>query len=645
MVVSRNPIPSISPASNKGRPFPGYFRMDLFSELFLFSLFAFLFTINYAGSQPLGNGKDGSPAISGIVNIYTSALSDIKRCEKKIPVKENSGFSAGDLILIMQMQGAIINNSNTPAYGTITDYSNAGNYEFAMIDSIGNGNEIFLEKPVLRNFSFNGKVQIIRVPQYVNPIISGTLTCKKWDGETGGVLVLDARDTLRFNANINVNGKGFRGGQKLKGSHFFAYSHDFTGESFDPDMYSLKGEGIAFYGVFPFTSGRGAPANGGGGGNIHTAGGGGGSNFGCGGKGGWGYPVSPSGSQYDCQGIGGYALNYSHAENKIFLGGGGGAGHEHFNNGTSGEAGGGMVIITANHISGNSKKILANGNNSANSGAYGDGTGGGGAGGTILLYAGNFTDTLQVSAKGGNGGSSIGQGFGPGGGGGGGIIWLSTMNLPAELAASPLSGGTAGLAGGVPYGADNGCSGDVFFDLKIPFNNYYDGVKAGFTFSPSFISPGNTSISFNNTSTGADNYQWTFGDGGTDNAANPVHSYSGIMDYQIMLVAEDSICADTLKRNIPGEFSPNIFTPNGDGVNDYFNFSSLDSVLDADLTIFNRWGVLVFYKYALGKTGELHWDGRLEGIPLPEGTYFFVVTYTTGSGEKKNAKGSVTLLR
>ena len=603
----------------------------------------FFFKISIA--QFIGNGKDGSPEIAGIINNYTGVTTDIQRCQKKIFVKNNSGFSIGDLVLIIQMQGAKIDNTNTLNYGTLSAYVDAGNYEYALIDSVDGNNVVFLKNPVLRNFSSAGKTQLIRVPQYNNPVISGTITCKKWDGETGGVVVFDAFGSVIFNSHINVNGKGFRGAQKMKGEHFFAFSHDYIGESYDPNWYSLKGEGIAFNGVLPFTSGRGAPANGGGGGNIHTAGGGGGGNLGCGGKGGWGYPVDTLGNQYDSQGIGGYPLNYSTSENKIFLGGGGGAGHEHFNNGSGGGDGAGMVIITAGSISGNSKMIMANGSNSASSGAYGDGTGGAGAGGTIILSVNNFTDTLFVSIKGGDGGSSIMKGFGPGGGGGGGILCLSSANIPGNIVISSLSGGTAGVAGGNYYGAESGCNGGVQYNTEIPFNNYYEGVNAGFTFFPSYLSSQNNSVSFNNTTTGAAYYQWNFGDESSDDSPNPTHIYDGLGNYIVRLTAKDSICSDTATADISGRYIPNVFTPDGDGLNDYFSFAGLDSAKEAELIIFNRWGEVVFTENSGGEIYELRWDGTFHGKPLPEATYYYVVRYTLFTDEKKSGSGYLMLMR
>ncbi len=616
-------------------------------KYFLFFTFYFLLSVIsfFLFAQSIGNGKDGSPNISGIINYCTPAISDIYKCQKKISVKNTSGFAKGDLILIIQMQGVIIDNSNSSDYGKITDYVNSGNYEYGKIDYLENEHTIFLSKPLIRNFSALGKTQIVRVPQYENSVITGTLTCKKWDGETGGVLAFDATDTLFFNAHINVNGKGFRGGITMKGEHFFSYSHDYIGESYNPDLFALKGEGIAFDGIFPFTSGRGAPANGGGGGNIHTAGGGGGSNYGWGGKGGWGYPVDTLKNEFDSQGLGGYSLLYSNSENKISMGGGGGAGHEHFNNGTDGGCGGGIVIITANSISGNSKFIMANGNNSASSGAFGDGTGGAGAGGTILISAENFLDTILVSAKGGDGGSSIMKGFGPGGGAGGGVLCLSLSVLQTKIIILSLNGGIAGLAGGNFYGAENGGAGGILYNFKIPFNNLYNGVTADFSFSPSYLSSENNSVSFINKSTGASNYQWNFGDEIIETTINPLHIYSVLNNYDIQLVAMDSICSDTARVKIHSEFIPNIFTPNGDGKNDFFFISIPDSIDDSELEIFNRWGEIVFEKKSKEKNEKIFWNGRSIGKELPESVYYFTFSYSALSGEKKILKGFFTLAR
>lgn len=77
---------------------------------------------------------------------------------------------------------------------------------------------------------------------------------------------------------------------------------------------------------------------------------------------------------------------------------------------------------------------------------------------------------------------------------------------------------------------------------------------------------------------------------------------------------------------------PNVFTPNGDGDNDYFEFSgSNDPCFDlAKIVIYNRWGKVVFESF----DSAFSWDGTLKNkgnVNCAEGTYFVIVTGTYGS--------------
>ena len=90
---------------------------------------------------------------------------------------------------------------------------------------------------------------------------------------------------------------------------------------------------------------------------------------------------------------------------------------------------------------------------------------------------------------------------------------------------------------------------------------------------------------------------------------------------------------------------PNVFTPNNDGINDFFKLES-KNINEVELQIYSRWGQLVF----ISDSKEVHWDGRFQGKQLEEGNYFFVIQYSyTEWGEteisNKQLKGSVTLLR
>lgn len=82
---------------------------------------------------------------------------------------------------------------------------------------------------------------------------------------------------------------------------------------------------------------------------------------------------------------------------------------------------------------------------------------------------------------------------------------------------------------------------------------------------------------------------------------------------------------------------PNVFTPNGDGINDSFYIPGLDTYAETQLSIVNRWGGTVYEK----KNYQNDWTG--DG--LPEGTYFYVLKVKTLVGIWDVYKGYVTLLR
>ncbi|MEO8733350.1 MAG: gliding motility-associated C-terminal domain-containing protein [Flavobacteriales bacterium] len=97
---------------------------------------------------------------------------------------------------------------------------------------------------------------------------------------------------------------------------------------------------------------------------------------------------------------------------------------------------------------------------------------------------------------------------------------------------------------------------------------------------------------------------------------------------------------------LPTEISmPNVFTPNGDGVNDTFGPIVVGPPDGFNMEVRNRWGQKVFSSQSAGD----RWDGRADGGPLPEGTYFWVVKYgdfhADGSLTQEKLTGNVTLLR
>ncbi|MEO6758737.1 MAG: hypothetical protein ABIO24_04725, partial [Saprospiraceae bacterium] len=391
-------------------------------------------------------------SISGIINEYTPVIGF--NCDSTLlQVGSGAGFAPGDEVLLIQMQGAAVDLSNSADFGTVLDYGSAGNYEFNRIQSV-TGNEIQLQFTLGKSYAVAGKVQLVRVPEYTDAAV-GDLSCQPWDGNTGGVLVLDIANTLTLMGDLDVNAKGFRGGQVADASVSIYDQKNYFYPP-DPNVAAAKGEGIA---IIPADKsfGRGRVANGGGGGNAHNAGGGGGSNAGNGGDGGEEVFLAPNPPILGTKGLGG-AKTLELSVDRAVLGGGGGAGHSNDLKGSSGGNGGGIIILKAKTIDSNNHTIWAGGENIFGPGgnAINDGQGGGGGGGTILLATETVLGNLVCNVQGGRGGDCLyflpEQIIGSGGGGSGGKVWTpqSFPNLQVET-----DGGIHGLTN---QNLDNGAT-------------------------------------------------------------------------------------------------------------------------------------------------------------------------------------------
>jgi gliding motility-associated-like protein len=89
---------------------------------------------------------------------------------------------------------------------------------------------------------------------------------------------------------------------------------------------------------------------------------------------------------------------------------------------------------------------------------------------------------------------------------------------------------------------------------------------------------------------------------------------------------------------------PNVFTPNGDGVNDYFFPRDLyrNALSAFRMRIYDRWGQLLFETTNIAGSG---WDGRYNGQPQPQGVYVYLVEADFANGVREKYQGNVTLLR
>jgi len=113
--------------------------------------------------------------------------------------------------------------------------------------------------------------------------------------------------------------------------------------------------------------------------------------------------------------------------------------------------------------------------------------------------------------------------------------------------------------------------------------------------------------------------------------------------YRICEVADPSSCSDALavievRKSADNEvFIPNMFTPDGDGVNDTFEILGIESLNRVDLLVINRWGSEVY------RSDDYRNEWAGEG--LNNGTYYYIVTLHRKDGTSKVVKGAVLLLR
>jgi gliding motility-associated-like protein len=196
----------------------------------------------------------------------------------------------------------------------------------------------------------------------------------------------------------------------------------------------------------------------------------------------------------------------------------------------------------------------------------------------------------------------------------------------------------------------NGCVNSVTYVDYI----YVEGdPNASFIPSESVISNLNPTVLFENTSTGAVNYLWDFGDNsGTSTVVSPDHSFpedaSG--SYAVMLVAYSPLgCTDTALATIQLNeevifYVPNTFTPDDDDYNPTFQpvFTSGFDPYDFTLLIFNRWGEIIFESH----NAAIGWDGTYGGNLVQDGTYIWKIEFkTTANDERKVIHGNVNILK
>lgn len=173
---------------------------------------------------------------------------------------------------------------------------------------------------------------------------------------------------------------------------------------------------------------------------------------------------------------------------------------------------------------------------------------------------------------------------------------------------------------------------------------------ADFTYTPTKLSNFDSTVNFLDQSQGSAAWYYDFGDGRFSIFQNPVHEYQDTGVYTVMqIVTHRSGCRDTIYNRLDVEpkityYLPNAFTPNNDAKNDgYRGAGYFEGMRDFHLTIWNRWGELIFET----TDPEEEWNGRKnnQGPVLQTGVYLCLVSFTSPRGEKRELRSYATLVK
>src|SRR5690625_68162 len=141
-------------------------------------------------------------------------------------------------------------------------------------------------------------------------------------------------------------------------------------------------------------------------------------------------------------------------------------------------------------------------------------------------------------------------------------------------------------------------------------------------------------INLTNQSQNATDYSWWLNNEYQGNSFSRFYTdTSGVYEIELIAWRNDSICADTTSFTVIVFDSlvvtlPNVFTPNNDGVNDYFNIETNLPVV-YELSILNRWGNVLFEnKGKLTKGTNNLWNGKTKNSKIvTDGTYFYIISF------------------
>jgi gliding motility-associated-like protein len=190
--------------------------------------------------------------------------------------------------------------------------------------------------------------------------------------------------------------------------------------------------------------------------------------------------------------------------------------------------------------------------------------------------------------------------------------------------------------------SEQGCQTSITQDRYL---QVFPMPKPGFATNPTVTTIENPVFYFVNNTINADIYAWDFGDGNQSNEFNVSHMYEKAGTYPVILVASNSYgCIDSTLGEVRVSegfsfFVPNSFSPNGDGVNDFFKGYGTN-LKSYELFIYDRWGKKIFQSNESGNG----WDGKMDKV-VQNDVYVYKINVVDEFDLPHEYVGSVTVAK
>jgi len=229
---------------------------------------------------------------------------------------------------------------------------------------------------------------------------------------------------------------------------------------------------------------------------------------------------------------------------------------------------------------------------------------------------------------------------------------------------------TIGGVGPYEYALDNGVYGDVSTFSNLPQGNYsfqvIDDNDCEIAIEGNLTAPDipdielgeninitlgdSTMLNVSINETVLQNIEWTGIDLSCTDCLEPIIRPFNDINYTLTVTSIDG-CIDTDSITVFIDkfrqlYIPNAFSPNFDGINDLFNINGGVEVESYDLTIFDRWGTMLFSQNNLARPSiNEGWDGTFRGKRVDPGVYVWMANVHFIDGEDILYSGDITLLR